>query len=1048
MRNIPSLGHARFRALTAALLLAAPLAHAFLDLNHDGLSDIWQAAYPTAGAANADPDGDGYSNALEQLAGTNPLSAASRPTAALERDASDNLVLRWPGLKWKRYYASTSPDLKQWSVLGTSIGGTGADLTKTVLPAGSTTASGFYRVNVSDADTDADLLTDWEEAQLGLSSTKADTDADGMDDFWESDHGTNPALADASADPDSDGFSNLREYAAGTDPQIRALPVPGGPIVFWTSQPVAPDETILATCAGTGLDSTAELARLPDTDPGSPLPVAPAPTSWTAVDLHTATPRSVTVTVPNNWTSGVYALRLKEAGVTGPAFLVNRPDPWFVQGDLGDTATPGGTLTIAGNCLEIIAPGSVGPRAALVRAGVVVRTLTAPTRLTVSTGYALRYTLPANLAEDDYQLYVHNGCGGPAGWVKFTTFIRTPLDTVTIKQATAWPTNAFTVAAPTGTGDDAKFTTALNAAAAAGGGIVHVPAGTYVLTQPLLLPHHTVLKGAGRDLTLVRWDNNPQVANPALPGLVTNLNYTQDEPFGLEDIAFTVTNTSYWSAVVYRGFTRTPTTFRRLRLTAPRLDTTKEDNMPFGLYLRRTANLRIEDVEIVASKGIFGRDDVRHVAITSSLVRYNNFGFKFSGMSHNLIVAGNTVEVTGPTNGNTSLCLDPFFSSTDPYCRDVLWINNTYPEGTELVSQAATDTRNIYRGTMSMSGTSMTLASPTITTRDGKPATKDWAGAAAVLIGGSGSGQWRYLRTVPVGTTTVTINRPWDTAPDANSLVTIVELQDGGYTGDGGEGVYRGPIAATNGISMTLAGPTITTTHSGQPVTYNWTGGVALILDGRGAGQWRYALGVTPGATSVTLDRPWDVAPDASSIVSIISMLGRYLMVDNDYLTDAQHDDYYVAVDSIKAGNRWGRTGTTSTATTWAGRHYQGTIPGWHIQFLGNTFASEGNSSFKTLINNEPKSDYDGVVLAAQVYRKNREFPAGSGATSFQLRTIDGRAADLLYDSNQIDLFSFRGKDTETINLSGVLLRHNTLPGGTTPVTVSPAGTIPGVTQK
>ncbi len=1029
----------------AALLVVAPAAHAVLDLDHDGLSDIWQAAYPAAGADDADPDGDGFSNLLEQIAGTNPLSAASRPLVALERDDSANLVLRWPGLKGKRYYISQSPDLKQWSLLGSSVGGNGSDLTRVVQPTG----SAFYRVTAFDSDGDADLLTDWEEAQLGLDPARADTDGDGMDDFWESDHGTNPALANASADPDGDGFSNLREFAAGTDPQVRTLPVPGGPIVFWASQPVAPDQTILATCAGTDLDSTAELARLPDTAPGSPLAAAPAPTGWTALTPHTATPRSVTVTVPGSWKPGVYALRLKEAGTTGPVHLVNRADPWFVQGDLGETATPGGSLTVAGTCLEIVGPGSLGPRAALVRNDTVAAELVEPARLTTSTGYALRYTLPAALAEGDYQLYVHNGCGGAAGWVKFTTFVRSPVDTVTIRKATAWPTNPFTVEAPTGTDDDAKFTAALDAAAAAGGGIVHVPAGTYVLTQPLLLPRFTVLKGAGRDQTLVRWDTNPRATMPKLAGLVMNRVFTQDEPFGLEDIAFTITNPSYFGAVVYRGFTRTPTTFRRLRLTAPRLDTTLEDNMPFGLHLRSTANLRVEDVEIIASKGIFGRDDVRHISITGSLVRYNNFGFKFSAMSHNLIVAGNTIEVTGPTNGNTSLCLTPFHSPTDPYCRDVLWINNTYPESAELVSNAATDTRHIYQGpVVSMTGSTMTLAAPTITTRDGKPATKDWAGAAAVLIAGRGAGQWRYLRSVPsAATTVVTLDRPWDTAPDATSTVTIVELQDGGYTADGSEGIYRGAVAAVSGTTMTLAEPTLSVAGKGVPADkYNWTGGVALILDGRGAGQWRHVLGVTKGTTSVTIDRPWDVAPDGTSTVSIISMLGRYLMVDNDYLTEAQHDDYYVALDSIKAGNRWGRTGTAGVATTWTGRHYQGTMPGWHIQFLANTFAGEGDSSFKTLVNNELKSDYDGVVLAAHVYRGNRETPAGPGATSFQFRTLHGRAADVLYDSNAVDAFTFRAKGNEPIHVGGLLLRRNTLPDGTTPLVPQPAGTIPGAT--
>ncbi len=161
------------------------------DTDADGLPDRWENAYfpsiATSGPAD-DPDEDLVTNLQEYRGGSNPASAASTPA---DKDA-DGLPDAWENLHF-----------------------------------------GFLGYGLSD-DPDGDTYTNLEEYLAGTdpnnaASNPADGDRDGLPDAWELACFGSLAYG-AYDDFDLDGYSNLREYQAGTAPN-NPESMPPGPAV-------------------------------------------------------------------------------------------------------------------------------------------------------------------------------------------------------------------------------------------------------------------------------------------------------------------------------------------------------------------------------------------------------------------------------------------------------------------------------------------------------------------------------------------------------------------------------------------------------------------------------------------------------------------------------------------------------------------------------------------------------------------------------------------------------------------------------------------------
>jgi len=228
---------------------------ALLDTNGNGLSDLWEMQFnggelfPPDFDPQADPDGDGWTNAQEAVAGTNPFDSTSpggflRPQIAYipavwsvpveneppELITPEAVTITWPTVPGKLYTLFCSPDLtaESWIAVDDPLIGNGTDMGHGITltqPNGSRPDAMFWRVKVEDIDSDADGLTDAEEYRLGTDPNNAQT-LPGIPDLWLAAHFTDillaagPAAIDPNADLDGDGLTNAQEAFLGTDPNV------------------------------------------------------------------------------------------------------------------------------------------------------------------------------------------------------------------------------------------------------------------------------------------------------------------------------------------------------------------------------------------------------------------------------------------------------------------------------------------------------------------------------------------------------------------------------------------------------------------------------------------------------------------------------------------------------------------------------------------------------------------------------------------------------------------------------------------------------------
>ena len=165
-----------FILISGIWILTSGFSPAIIDTNNNGVSDLWEKSHNsgnlfTTFAPNADPDSDGWTNAQEATAGTDPFDA-NAPAGCL-RPAINHIpavylppeeeggpavlatpeavTLTWPTVAGKQYTLLFSADLSSgsWFPVGDPRIGNGTEMGNGIpltQPDGSTPASVFWRV--------------------------------------------------------------------------------------------------------------------------------------------------------------------------------------------------------------------------------------------------------------------------------------------------------------------------------------------------------------------------------------------------------------------------------------------------------------------------------------------------------------------------------------------------------------------------------------------------------------------------------------------------------------------------------------------------------------------------------------------------------------------------------------------------------------------------------------------------------------------------------------------------------------------------------------
>ena len=768
------------------------------------------------------------------------------------------------------------------------------------------------------------------------------------------------------------------------------------PAVIWASDPVRPGETVVVRGDAFGSQARVEV-------------LGADRATWAPTEVFQQTDRTLKFLLPASTRPGITSFRVVTSEGASPAVVLNAPQSWWLQGDETDAATPGGWLRVFGLNLDLRGAAKL----VLSQSGRPVVELT-PQAIDA---YNFKVNLPPSLAPGAYEVSFVSGEAATEATVALGRFTlvapkaAVPADKVfNVTTFGAVPAQPDSIQYYTGmkaadqVDSTAAIQKALDAAGAAGGGVVFIPRGVYVLSAGLKIPAQVTLRGAGQGQTVLSWidENLPRekqvlsklgwgsllfkpVKDPGSkphPFLIKGPGH-----FGVEDLAIYAVN---HTAGIQTDFPDTAATaghvkIRRVVMRLDRFILTRDNNSRHytnseEIFLHR---LKEEPQRCATWQGAIHLSGP-NIEITDCDL--------YSSMS-TLVLNG----ASGLIARNRIAAVPTQWSVLGRKSRRLIFEQNECLNGGVSLLNVHNTAGNDSKG-----GGSSTF-----------------------------SGELYCAR---------------------NSIKDVyMKDRDGGFVSDfhAPLGIYTGWAVSSDGARATLSKPMV-----GKDLTRNWAGAIVSVVDGKGAGQVRFMKSLN--GSEVEVDHPWQVPLDATSFITISKALYRSLFVENAVADCGNAVSLWGGgVEMVVAGNRSNRGGSFNIITLC---HDDQFMPTLRVQFVDNVI-SDGAGwgagylfprgsligtytytplSFQRVVEKNKgqpidAADYSGPLAIDQVFRRNRiettgAFYAGGvvGNVLFEngfvahsqigvdIRATGGRWDDALFNVGPIDIL-IRGTTTNDV---------------------------------